>query len=50
MTPIEKNLRPILDRAMARPGRTCVYLFFDGEPTGGRSDPTHTSGIADGKG
>jgi hypothetical protein len=38
-TPLFDNLNPIFTRAKQRPGRTAVYLFFDGEPSEG-SGPT----------
>ena len=36
LTPLAANLAPIFQRAAQRPGRTAVYLFFDGEPNGGK--------------
>ena len=38
LTPVFSNLRTIFARAQQRPGRTMVYLFFDGEPTEGSAD------------
>ena len=35
-TPLVERLESLLQRAEARPGRTAVYLFFDGEPNGGK--------------
>jgi hypothetical protein len=37
-TPLAANLAPIFQRAVQRPGRTAVYLFFDGEPDGGSAE------------
>jgi hypothetical protein len=36
LTPVAKNLNDIFARAMTRPAKTCVYLFFDGAPSEGK--------------
>ena len=37
-TPLAANLAPIFQRAAQRPGRTAVYLFFDGVPSEGSAE------------
>ena len=37
-TPLAANLAPIFQRAVQRPGRTAVYLFFDGVPSEGSAE------------
>ena len=38
LTPLAANLAPIFQRAAQRPGRTAVYLFFDGVPSEGSAE------------